>query len=58
MKGKVEVFHILSDGSEELIFFGDNLTVDGAGETIVDMLTMPSSMLAVAPAVFDTSNCP
>jgi hypothetical protein len=56
MNGKVEVFCILSDGSHELLYKEDNLTVDGAGESIVDMLTTPSSMLPIMPRIFDTSN--
>ena len=33
-----------------------NLVVNGAGETIVDMLTTPSSTLGIAPRVMDASN--
>jgi hypothetical protein len=56
MKGKVEVFAIASDGSETLVAQGDNLVVNGAGESIVSMLTTPSSVLGVTPRVMDTSN--
>lgn len=56
MKGKVEVFAIASDGSERLILSEPNLVVDGAGQSIVDMLTCPSSVLTIAPQVVDTSN--
>jgi len=56
MKGKVEVFAIASDGSEKLIISEPNLIVDGAGQSIVDMLTCPSSVLSVTPQVVDTSN--
>lgn len=56
MKGKVEIYAIASDGSERLVESGRNLTVDGAGELIVDMLTTPSSTLGIAPRVMDTSN--
>ena len=56
MKGKVEIYAIASDGSERLLESGRNLTVDGAGELIVDMLTTPSSTLGIAPRVMDTSN--
>lgn len=56
MKGNVEVFAIHTDGSEELLLSQPNLVVNGAGESIVDMLTTPSSVLGVAPRVMDTSN--
>ena len=56
MRGKVEVFAIHADGSESLVAQGDNLVVNGAGESIVDMLTTPSSVLGIAPRVMDTSN--
>lgn len=41
MKGKVEVYKIMDDGSKELIVAEDNLIVDGAAESIVDFLTLP-----------------
>jgi hypothetical protein len=56
MKGKVEVFAILPDGSEKLLVSESNLVVNGAGENIVDMLTTPSSVLGIEPRVMDTSN--
>ena len=56
MKGKVEVFAIAKDGTETLLRSEDNLIVDSAGESIVDMLTCPSSVLTVSPRVMDTSN--
>lgn len=56
MKGKVEVFAIASDGSERLLMSEPNLVVNGAGESIVDMLTVPSSVVNTAPRVMDTSN--
>ena len=56
MKGKVEVFAIAADGSQTLIASESNLVVDGAGESIVDMLTVPSATLGIAPRVMDTSN--
>ena len=56
MRGKVEVFAIASDGAETLVAQGDNLVVNGAGESIVSMLTTPSSVLGVAPRVMDASN--
>ena len=56
MKGRVEVFCIEDDGSERLVAAEDNLIVDGAGQTIVDMLTIPSSLISVTPYVYDASN--
>jgi len=56
MKGKIEVFAIASDGSETLILSEPNLIVNGAGQSIVDMFTCPSSVLSAAPAVMDASN--
>ena len=56
MRGKVEVYAIASDGSQELVLSEPNLIVNGAGESIVDMLTTPSSTLGIAPRVMDTSN--
>ena len=56
MRGNVEVFAIASDGSEKLLLSESNLVVDGAGESIVAMLTTPSSVLGISPRVMDTSN--
>lgn len=46
----------MSDGTESLMYEQSNLTVDGAGESIVDMLTTPSSLLPTLPRLFDSSN--
>jgi len=56
MKGNVEVYAIASDGSKRLVQSQSNLVVNGAGQSIVDMLTAPSSVLGVSPRVMDTSN--
>jgi hypothetical protein len=56
MRGKVEVFAIAADGSQTLVASESNLVVDGAGQSIVDMLTVPSATLGIAPRVMDTSN--
>ncbi len=56
MRGKVEVFAIAADGSQSLVAEGNNLVLNGAGESVVDMLTTPSSVLGIAPRVMDTSN--
>lgn len=45
MKGKVEVFRIMDDGTSELLVSEDNLIVDGAAESIVNFLTMPTDMI-------------
>ena len=45
MKGNVEVFAVYADGSEKLLLREPNLVVNGAGQSIVDMLTTPSSVL-------------
>ena len=59
MKGKVEVFSV-HDGKRTLVFEEDNLIMDGAGETIVDMLTTTSSIALsgtdIIPAALDASN--
>lgn len=56
MRGRVEVYTICSDGTKEIIAEENNLLVDGAGESIVDMLTMPSSVLSYSSTIMDTSN--
>jgi len=55
MKGNVEVYGILDD-SEELLLSESNLIVDAGGETIAEMMAVPSSTLAYAPEVLDASN--
>ena len=56
MKGRVEVFTVASDGSRKKILSESNLIVDGAGESIVDMLTCPSSVYTISSSVVDASN--
>jgi hypothetical protein len=58
MKGTVEVFKIVDSGEEELLYKEDNLVVNLAGQSIVDMLTTPSSLLGIesASSIMDTSN--
>jgi hypothetical protein len=59
MKGRVEVFSVC-DGKRTLVLEEDNLIMDGAGETIVDMLTTTSSIAlsgdATLSAALDASN--
>ena len=56
MRGTVEVIAIVENGREEILYREDNLVVNEAGRTIVDMLTTPSSTLTYAPRLMDTSN--
>ena len=46
MRGVVQIYSVGDDG-EEILLEEDNLTVDGFGEKIVDMLTMPSALASV-----------
>ena len=48
LKGEVEVFKILQDGSSTSVLKESNMVVDGASEMIVDMLTTPYSLKNVA----------
>jgi hypothetical protein len=48
LKGEVEVFKILKDGTSESVLKESNMVVDGASEVIVDMLTTPFSIKNVA----------
>ena len=56
MKGTVEVIAVVEDGREEVLYREDNLVVNEASRTVVDMLTTPSSILDSDPRVMDTSN--
>ena len=53
MKGTIQIFN-----NENLVYESNNLLVDGAGETVVDMLTTSPSLSAIvsASALLDTSN--
>lgn len=53
MKGIVEIY-----SGDKLLYQDDNLVVDGAGQTIVDMLTMSPSLSGIAStsSLLDTSN--
>ena len=48
LRGEVEVFKILADGSSKSVIKESNMVVDGASEVIVDMLTTPYSIKNVA----------
>lgn len=60
MKGTVEVCKVFADGSREVICSESNLIVDGASESIVNFLTMPSSIAiidnVIQERVLDSSN--
>ena len=56
IKGTLEIYKHL-DESKELVYQDNNLIVDGAGKTLVDMLTTNPSLSAThASGVFDASN--
>ena len=48
LKGEVEVFKIMQDGTSTSMLKESNMVVDGASEVIVDMLTTPYSLKNVA----------
>jgi len=60
MKGLVEIYRNTPDGRSELILSESNLIMDGAAESVVDFLTMPSAVAivdgAVQERVLDASN--
>lgn len=60
MKGIVEIYRNTSDGKSELILSESNLIMDGAAESVVDFLTMPSAIAIVSGVVqervLDASN--
>lgn len=53
MKGTIQIFN-----DDRLVYENNNLLVDGAGETVVDMLTTTPSLSGIpsASALLDTSN--
>ena len=60
MKGIVEIYRNTPDGKSELILSESNLVMDGAAESVVDFLTMPSAIAivdgVVQERVLDASN--
>ena len=60
MKGIVEIYRNTPDGKSELILSESNLIMDGAAESVVDFLTMPSAVAivdgVVQERVLDASN--
>ena len=48
IKGEVEVFKIMQDGTSTSVLKESNMVVDGASELIVDMLTTPYSLKNIA----------
>jgi len=56
MIGVVEIYSKFGTPEQELIHTENNLIVNGAGETICDMLTLPSSVADVTTGPGDSSN--
>ncbi len=56
MKGIVEIYKNYGTPQQELVHQEDNLIVDGAGETICDLLTTPSGAVSSVPQLADSSN--
>ena len=55
MKGHVEIFEVV-DGNKKLVYEEDNLIVDGAGETIVDVLTFSPGYALSSDDISTTAN--
>jgi hypothetical protein len=57
LKGEVEVFKVMNDGTSHSVLKEGNMVVDGASEVIVDMLTTPLFVKnTTGSASLDTSN--
>lgn len=56
LTGRVQIYSDYGTESEELLFDNPNLILDGAGELICNMLTVPPDSNEYGPRVFDTSN--
>jgi hypothetical protein len=56
IRGRLELYRESDCGQEELVYSEDNMIVDGAGETIAFMLTIPPDGYSTAPAIYDASN--
>ena len=54
--GRVQIYSDYGTESEELLFDNPNLILDGAGELICDILTVPPDSYEYGPSIFDTSN--
>jgi len=46
MKGVVEIYGTTTEGKKDLLYRGENMTTVGFSENIVDMLTLPSSIVS------------
>ena len=44
MKGAVQITEIYEDGTSKVVVDEDNLIVDGAGESIASIMSMPTSV--------------
>jgi alpha-tubulin suppressor-like RCC1 family protein len=54
--GSVQIYSDYGTDQEKLLVSDSNLILDGAGELICTMMTIPSDTSALAPNIFDTSN--
>ena len=50
MKGVVEIYGTTTEGKKDLLYQGENMTTVGFSENIVDMLTLPSSIVSATNA--------
>ena len=56
MIGIVEIYKNFGTPEQELLSKENNLIVNGAGETICNLLTTPSSIVSAVPGITDSSN--
>ena len=56
IRGKVELLSISDLGEETLLLEDSNMILDGAGEAIAFMMTIPADGSGISPRVYDASN--
>lgn len=56
MIGIVEIYKNFGEPAQELLYTDENIIVDGAGESIVDLFMTPSSIVSSVSGMNDTSN--
>lgn len=56
INGKVQIFKVSESGEETLVQEDRNMIVDGAGELIAFMMTIPPDGYSVSPRIYDASN--
>ena len=56
IRGKVELYRQSESGNEELLYSEDNMIVDGAGEMVAFMMTIPPDGYSISPLIYDASN--